>query len=102
MARMVSVDASADAPCIGRSVEMVSVLALPPPPPALVLPVVPPPLLLFELLQAVTESAVTATATLQAEHGCAQLVRRDRRAPGRNRGRRYSRPRQRAQSWPHT
>jgi len=45
---------------------MVSVLALPPPPPALVLPVVPPPLLLFELLQAVTESAVTATATTAA------------------------------------
>src|SRR5215475_1103926 len=65
MARMVSVDASADAPCIGRSVEMVSVLA-PPPPPLAVLPVVPPPLLDFELLQALTESAVTATATTAA------------------------------------
>src|SRR6516162_6719431 len=69
MARMVSVDASADAPCIGRSVEMVSVLALPPPPPAVVLPVVPPPLLLFELLQAVTALSVTACKSSKSSSG---------------------------------
>src|SRR5262249_7847774 len=66
MARMVSWDASADAPCIGRAVGVTRGLAPPPPPP----PGGPadpgPPLPLFRLLQALTESAVTATATTAA------------------------------------